>query len=346
MSAQEEEKIDTSNKLKADEIGEQLNINEGLSPEIERNRPNHFTEIEHESVPISKIEQVFNNENDDGESGFGATPSSITLLHKDSVQDSFRVALFVFDFLQSNQKIKEIVDDSDDEDLSIFLDDIDDKYQEQTNLLMTTQDINIFAKSKDELEGPNQIVMDSPPPHKEITSEVEEEFQAEVVQRRKKKTMEELEMKNLNKKTKITTDPRVYKASLTPQAIMYFRPLFSQLLFTDISFLLLYNDEYINSISQPDSLTNLDSKDNKISLRSKKWMDYLNVSICRSFIIKEAGLGSRTGGDDLGLSKYNSYELYTNEMLNKIILKKHRRGKEAKKKLLPFLGIISEGEDE
>ena len=76
------------------------------------------------------------------------------------------------------------------------------------------------------------------------------------------------------------------------------------------------------------------------------WIDFLNVACNKYFLANESGLGNRNGQDNLSLQKYDSYELFIYEQLNKVLIKKKlenkkraalSKGERPKKSLLPFL---------
>lgn len=80
--------------------------------------------------------------------------------------------------------------------------------------------------------------------------------------------------------------------------------------------------------------------------KDTSWLENLNVACYKHFIIKQEGLGTRTGKDNLAAHKYDAYENAIYSLLNRVIIRKHIEDKKRnelpkesrpKKSLLPFL---------
>ena len=120
----------------------------GLSPSIERKRPNLFKESKPKGVAINIIEEMFNHQEDSKSNntedrGFPSTPCSVKLSNKSALTEAFRVSLFIHDFLMTENQ--EDGGEFGNKDLNIMIDDIQDEIEGETNLLMTFNDINSFA---------------------------------------------------------------------------------------------------------------------------------------------------------------------------------------------------------
>lgn len=79
---------------------------------------------------------------------------------------------------------------------------------------------------------------------------------------------------------------------------------------------------------------------------SPKWIESLNISWSKQFIQSEAGVAKRTGQDILAMNKFDSFNIFVFEQLNRIIIKQYfenkRRmeyspDKRPKKNLIPFI---------
>ena len=77
-----------------------------------------------------------------------------------------------------------------------------------------------------------------------------------------------------------------------------------------------------------------------------QWIDSFNVSWYKNFIQSEAGVKNKTGQDILSLNKYDSFNFFIFEQLNKVVIKQYlinKKRKEIKKEdrpkksLLPFI---------
>eukprot|EP00343_Euplotes_focardii_P004017 CAMPEP_0205809134 /NCGR_PEP_ID=MMETSP0205-20121125/13255_1 /ASSEMBLY_ACC=CAM_ASM_000278 /TAXON_ID=36767 /ORGANISM="Euplotes focardii, Strain TN1" /LENGTH=248 /DNA_ID=CAMNT_0053085843 /DNA_START=153 /DNA_END=899 /DNA_ORIENTATION=+ len=231
--------------------------------------------------------------------GFLVTPASIKLSNKDLIIDSFRSSIFIYDFLDLDQSEKE---DFETKKQNIFLDDIEDEFYNETNLLVQVKDVNISAVDPEELDKYHRVVMELPEDKKEIHTDTEMEFR-EVVVSRQDIQKEELKKKEEEKDRKIDTNPKFYRMTLTPDTTLYYGAFYNQLLLNSVNHSLYYKtDEYIAMVYQPNSVVNLppDLID-KDSEKLVKWVDFLNIVGMEKFIIQEAGLGKRNGNDKLGL---------------------------------------------
>lgn len=133
---------------------------------------------------------------------------------------------------------------------------------------------------------------------------------------------------------------------MKPDATLYFGVLINSYVLQKIYNLCLFTDEYIATVNNhPLSLS--------IPKHDPKWVDYLNVATCRHFLEDESGLRQRTPLDNLSLNKYDRYEIFMYEKLNKLIIKKYREqkkrmsapeGERPKKSMLPFLSPSTQGE--
>ena len=135
---------------------------------------------------------------------------------------------------------------------------------------------------------------------------------------------------------------KFHRVSMKNDATLYYDVLLNSMLTSKIYEICAYTDEYINMNTALTDITNL-----RISSKVKPtWIDFLNVACYRNFIIKNEEVGPRTGNDLLNHRKYDSYEIFVYEQLNKVITRKYIQNKERnklpknmrkKKSLLPFL---------